>query len=137
MVRLYLDANVILDYLQDRENAPYIEKIFLKANNQEVQLLTSVINFATIFYFESRAGQSTSRIIERFKILNKIINPVSQTVASYYSSLKSGFNDFEDALQYFAAVESESDYILTNNIKDFKSSKIPVLTAKDCVQKIF
>jgi predicted nucleic acid-binding protein len=41
------------------------------------------------------------------------------------------FSDFEDGLQYYSALENNVDIILTRNKKDFKNSKIPVLTAKE------
>jgi predicted nucleic acid-binding protein len=46
-------------------------------------------------------------------------------------SLDSEFEDFEDAIQYFTAIENGLDLIVTRNLKDFKKSEIPVLTAKD------
>lgn len=135
MDRLYLDANVILDYLQRRPNAEFIQKILLKAHNNQVTLFTSVLNFATIFYIEKRRGHTTKKILERFRLINKIISPVDQTAKSYTSALNSNFSDFEDALQYFAALERESTFIITGNKKDFKHSRIPVLTSKEYINR--
>jgi len=45
------------------------------------------------------------------------------------------FTDFEDGLQYYSAIENEIDVIITRNKKDFKNSKIPVLTAKEFLAK--
>jgi hypothetical protein len=39
------------------------------------------------------------------------------------------FTDFEDGLQYFTAIEGEQEIIITRNLKDYKMSKIPVMTA--------
>ena len=66
-----------------------------------------------------------------FKVLNKIINPVDQTVQGYNAALKSNFPDFEDALQHFAALESKADCILTEYKKDYKKSAISVFTTKE------
>jgi predicted nucleic acid-binding protein len=46
-------------------------------------------------------------------------------------SLDADFNDFEDAIQYYTALENDLDLILTRNLKDFKTSKLPVLTASE------
>ena len=121
MDKLYLDANVILDFLQERSNSNYVQGIFIRAHNRELELLTSVLNFATIFYFESRAGYSTKEIIGGFRNLNRIIKPVDQTVLSYNSAIQSEFKDFEDALQYFAAIECSADCIITENKRGFKN----------------
>jgi len=135
MDRLYLDANVILDYLQKRPNAEFIEKILVMAHKKQVGLFTSVLNFATIFYIEKRRGHATGKILERFRLINKIISPVDQTSKSYLSALNSNFKDVEDALQYFAAIENESTFLITGNKKDFKSSIIPVLSVKEYMSK--
>ena len=39
------------------------------------------------------------------------------------------FFDFEDGLPYFTAIENDQDIIITRNLKDFKYSKLPVMTA--------
>jgi len=137
MDRLYLDTNVILDYLQNRPNSEFVERILLLAHNNQVKLITSVLNFATFFYLEKRRGHKTAEILERFRLINKVISPVSQTDQSYYSSLKSNFNDFEDALQYFAAIENKTSFLITGNKKDFKSSSIPVFTSKEFIAEKF
>jgi len=43
----------------------------------------------------------------------------------------SDFNDFEECLQYYTALENGVDIILTRNKKDYKSFKLPLLTAKE------
>ena len=46
-----------------------------------------------------------------------------------------GFKYFEDALQYFAAVNKGNiDAIITRNVKDFKTSEIGVLTPESYVR---
>ena len=135
MDKSYLDANVILDYLQSRPNGIYTEKILLKAFHKEASLITSVLNFAVIYYVEKQRGFSRREIYSRFSYVNRVITPVDQSAQSYHSAVKSKFSDFEDALQYFAAVESGSDFLITGNKKDFKESVIPVLTAKEYIAK--
>ncbi len=135
MDKLYLDTNVILDYLQKRPNAEFVEKILLLAHKNKVSLITSVLNFATIFYIEKRRGHSTRKILDRFLNINRVISPVDQTAQSYHSALKSNFSDFEDALQYFAAVENKSTFIITGNKKDFKESALQILNAREYILK--
>ena len=136
MDKLYLDANVILDYLQSRPNGIYTEKIFMKAHNKEVFLITSVLNFAIIYYVEKQRGYSRKEIFSRFSYINKVILTIGQSAQSYSSAIQSKFSDFEDALQYFAAVENGSNFLITGNKKDFKESVIPVLTARDYIARI-
>ncbi|MFA5640895.1 MAG: PIN domain nuclease, partial [Bacteroidales bacterium] len=46
------------------------------------------------------------------------------------------FSDFEDGLQYFTAFENEQDIIITRNLKDFKNSKIPAMTARQFIETL-
>jgi len=46
------------------------------------------------------------------------------------------FNDYEDAIQYFSAIENNQFAIVTRNLKDFAKSKIPVITAKQFLETI-
>ena len=48
-------------------------------------------------------------------------------------SVKSEFNDFEDAMQYFSAKHENVDYIITRNKKDFAVSDIPVFEPQEFV----
>ncbi len=50
--------------------------------------------------------------------------------------MNSDFKDFEDALQYFSATDSDCDIIITRNGKDFKKSLLPVITPKEYLQSI-
>ena len=45
------------------------------------------------------------------------------------------FNDFEDAIQFYTALESNLHVIITRNKKDFKNNLIPVFSAKEFLKK--
>ena len=49
-------------------------------------------------------------------------------------SLASNFPDFEDAIQYYTALENEIECIITRNKKDFINASIPLLTAKEYLE---
>ena len=46
-------------------------------------------------------------------------------------ALKQGFHDFEDAVQYYAALHCGADYIISRNERDYPYSEIPVLSPLD------
>ena len=46
------------------------------------------------------------------------------------------FEDFEDGIQYFSAIENNIDIIITRNLKDFKKSILPVMTAGQYLNSI-
>ncbi len=58
-----------------------------------------------------------------------IVSIIKVNEHSVLNALDSNWKDFEDALQYFSAIQHKSiDAIITRNTKDFKKSMLPVLT---------
>jgi hypothetical protein len=48
-------------------------------------------------------------------------------------ALNSDFEDLEDAIQYFSAIQNDIEILLTRNLKDFKKAQISILTAQDFI----
>ena len=68
-------------------------------------------------------------MIEKLKELLRIIDIAEINKEVIIEALNSKFKDFEDALQHFSAKsEKEIKLILTRNIKDYKTSSLPVMT---------
>ena len=51
-------------------------------------------------------------------------------------AINSNFKDFEDALQYFSAIATDCDLIITRNEKDFKNALIPILNSESYLQTL-
>lgn len=49
-------------------------------------------------------------------------------------ALAADMKDFEDAFQYFSAINNAADVIITRNAKDFANAEIPVITAEEVIQ---
>jgi predicted nucleic acid-binding protein len=49
-------------------------------------------------------------------------------------ALESEFKDFEDAVQYYTAIENNMDCIITRNVDDYKKSIIPVYTPTELLK---
>ena len=47
-----------------------------------------------------------------------------------------GFFDLEDSLQMKCAEKANLDYIVTENLKDFKESKIPAVSINEALAKL-
>ena len=62
--------------------------------------------------------------------LTTLFNIVSNDEYQINKATELSANDFEDALQYEAAITSNCECIISRNEKDFKFSKIPVMSFK-------
>ena len=52
------------------------------------------------------------------------------------NALNSSWKDFEDAVRHESAVQIRADYLVTRNIKDYKSSFVEVITPDKFLAKI-
>lgn len=126
-----VDTNIVLDLLAKRENFYEASRIlFSLADQKEVNLFVSSLTFANTYYILSKySSDKTARtVLRNFKVLVQVL-PMDDKI--FELALNSDFKDFEDAIQYFTAIENKLGLILTRNLKDFKISKIPVMTAED------
>ncbi|GAB2496262.1 MAG: PIN domain-containing protein [Cytophagales bacterium] len=131
MRRIFLDTNIILDLLAERH--PFYEpiaKIVSLADRKEISLFTSPISFTTTEYVLSKFETKESALLklQKFSILCQVAEANQETIDK---SLFSFFKDFEDAVQYFCALQSNCDLILTRNKIDYKNSALPVLSASE------
>ena len=131
MDRILIDTNIVIDLLAKREQF-YLnaQQIFTLSDLKKVKLYVSSLTFANTYYVLSQSLKISDarKILRRFKVLVEIL-PMNDKIIDL--SLESDFKDFEDAIQYFTAIENKLDMILTRNLKDFKSSKLPVLSPQD------
>ncbi|MCW3117984.1 MAG: twitching motility protein PilT, partial [Chitinophagaceae bacterium] len=68
---------------------------------------------------------------EKIKLLGENISVADITAASVQKALQhTAINDFEDGLEYYAAMESKCSCIVTEDVKDFYFSDIEVLTSE-------
>ncbi len=127
-MKLFLDTNVMLDLLGEREPF-YVSaaKIATLADKRKLKIIVSALSFATVSYFLTKFEglKNTKDKLRKFKIISGICE-LDEVIIE--KALNSDLPDFEDSLQYFSALRSECDMIITRNGKDFKKSQIPVMT---------
>lgn len=134
MDRILVDTNIVLDLLARRtEFIIEAQELFTLSDKKEVKLYVSSLTFANTYYILSQRMKlnDARKILRKFKVLVEVL-PMDDKIIDL--SLESDFKDFEDAIQYHTAIENEINIIITRNLKDFKISKIPVLTAKDYIK---
>ena len=136
MSRIFVDTNVILDLLAQR--APFfdsIARLATLADQKKLILVASPLSFTTVDYVLNKYESSESVLskLRKFKIICEVCEVNEETVEK---GLNSNFKDFEDAIQYYTAVQSNCTIIITRNGKDFKNSNIPIMTAEEYLSSI-
>ncbi|MFO7830052.1 MAG: PIN domain-containing protein [Bacteroidales bacterium] len=134
MKRLLVDTNIIIDLLAKRaEFYKSAAQLFSLADQKKVELYVCSLSFANAHYILNRQ-LTESNVREILRKLKVLVNVISLDLKVLDLALNSDFKDFEDAIQYYAAIESNIDVIITRNIKDFKKSALPVMTGQEFLE---
>lgn len=129
--RVFIDTNIILDLLGKRE--PFYDgaaKLASLADKGLIQLYISSLSFPTVYYILSKVESSETVKLKLHK-LKVITTTVDLTDGMIDKALLSSFKDFEDALQYYSALQSDCHILITRNVKDFKSATISLMTPNE------
>ncbi len=131
MIKLFIDTNIVIDLLGKR--APFYDsaaKLFSLADRGKAKLYVSALTFANTNYILSKMTTAVEarEILTKFKVLVTVAELNDKIIELSLNDKK--FSDFEDGLQYYSALENETSILITRNLKDFKSSKIPTMTAE-------
>ena len=130
MKKVFLDTNIIIDFLGEREGFyKFSAKILTLADQKKIKVYTSPSSISNVFYVLAKYENSKIALekIRKFKLLCSMSFIDDEVVEK---AIHSNFKDFEDAMQYFSALASNCDVIITRNEKDFKNALIPVMNAE-------
>lgn len=133
MFRIFLDTNVALDLIANREpfvqdSLPFLELV----KKGEARLFISEVSIGTLIYMS----------FDRLKLVDaeeKLIqflgfcHVISGGKEACLNSFNSDFKDKEDGIQYFTAMDNRMDFFVTRDKNGFKSApeKIQILTPKE------
>jgi predicted nucleic acid-binding protein len=136
MIRVFLDTNILVDLIADRQPfSKYVIEIFKRADAKSVKLFASSHSIATTHYLLKKYLDEKSLrevLYDLFDYLTVV--PVDADVLK--KGLRSRHKDFEDAIQVFCASGIEKiDCIVTRNTKDYKGCEILVLTPDEFCMK--
>ena len=135
-MNIFLDANVLVSVL-NKEYPTFTNsaRILSLAENQNFSILTSPICLAIAYYFaEKKHKVNTAKF--KIKILSDHIRIAPNSNEAVIKCLKnSSIHDFEDGLEYYAALESACACTITENKTDFYFSEIEVLNCEEFCKK--
>jgi predicted nucleic acid-binding protein len=133
-MRIFIDADIILDLLLAREPFfPGATRLFSLVQDGEVEGFVSPLIFSNLFYVLRKkfSGPEALTALRKLRLLTHVLSVDEETIDL---ALASSFADFEDAIQYYAALAQNLDVIVTRNKEDYRPAKLPILTAEECVE---
>lgn len=135
MERLYLDTNIVLDLLQKREEFyREAQELFTLSDKKKIKLYVSSLTIANTHYLLSRhySSDDSRKILAKFKVLVEVLSFDDKIIDL---ALASDLKDFEDAIQFYTAIENNMDLIITRNKRDFRKQSLPILIAKEYLNR--
>jgi predicted nucleic acid-binding protein len=137
MKKIFADTNIVIDLLSKRE--PFFKEaatLFSMADKKKIELSISSLTIANTSYalLKQIDANKAKSILRKLRLILNIL-PLDDKIIGLTLNDES-FSDFEDGLQYFTALENSQDIIITRNLKDFRNSKLPVMTAKQFIESL-
>ena len=135
MDKVFIDTDIILDVLAKREpHFKFAAHLLSLADTGKIKIGVSSLTFSNLNYMLSKQFSSAEarKVLVRFKTLVQVLTVDDKIIEL---ALGSNFKDFEDAIQYYCAINNNYKTLLTRNLKDYKAAKIPVMTAESFLKK--
>lgn len=137
MKRIFVDTNIIVDLLAERKPfSKFAIDLFQMAEAGDVKLYASSHSIATSYYLLKKYSDDRKLREVLLALLSYLhVVPVDNDILM--KGLRSGYRDFEDALQILAAMNvPRLECIVTRNTKDFKGAPIPVLAPDELASRL-
>lgn len=127
-MKVMFDTNIILDILLNRQ--PFCElsaRVVDLSATRVIKGYVSASAVTDIYYLAYKGIRDKEKVCILLERLLQIVSIAGVTEAEIMAAIKSDWNDFEDAVQYFTAQSIEASYIVTRNKKDYMAGEIKAI----------
>ena len=133
---LVLDNNIVIDHIDRRE--PFYElsrRVCLLGVVGEANTYISVNMLTDIYYLlrKDYGSQGAQYLIENNLSFLQLIGISAEDAQK---ALAARWGDFEDCLVARCAEKIKADYIVTRNVKDFRSSSVEAVTPEELFDRL-
>jgi predicted nucleic acid-binding protein len=122
-----VDLNVLIDVLQNRQ--PFYE--------DSARLLDAVVTRQASGWIAAHSVTTLFYVVSRFRNHEFAVGVITELLGSFTvatvddavirRAVTMGWRDLEDAVQMAAAEAEGVDYLVTRNVRDFESGRVPVI----------
>ena len=133
-MRILLDTNILLDYLQRRKGFDDAEQILQECIQYKIDGYVAAHSIPNIFFILRKVYTEDERrdILADLTSFLSVAEINHEMIASALA--RKEFSDFEDCLQDECASNVGVDFIVSQNIKDYVNSRVPAVSPKDFLQ---
>jgi len=134
-VKALIDVNVFEDVFRQRDGWQASTGVLGAISKGQIDGVVSALTPAILYFFRKRSrGEQAARQAVQGILRNLTV--VALDGVAIDSAYATALPDFEDALQFEAAVAASANVIVTRNKKDFKQDRIQVLTPEEMLAQL-
>ncbi len=136
MQKIFLDTNILIDFLGERDGFyKWSARILTLADKKKIIIYTSPTSIANCYYILSR-NENSKIVLEKIRKFKLLCGMSIMNDDIIEKAINSDFKDFEESMQYFSALETNCNIIITRNEKDFKNALIPVMNPESYLKSL-
>ena len=135
--RIFITSDIFIDVLLKREQFYKAGQRLLNIGQKEEnpKICTSALIIANILCITDKAlGKNEAK--ENVQKLLKLVTVFPVNADCITLAMSSNFTDLDDAMQHFIAMQNQCDLIITRNLKHYKNSLLPVMSADEYLRTI-
>lgn len=123
--KIFLDANILLDFLLKRNNYNNAKNVIdLVVKGKAKAFITPAIVHIVGYWLSKSYGNKTAKELLLTLLMDVNIIEIDHEITLL--ALHSKIDDIEDALQYYTALHHQLDFFISED-KTFQKSSIPTL----------
>ena len=137
--KIFFDANIFNDIFDDSRSSHNVSKeAFARCMQKKFQIYTSCDIATNIYYITAKytTRENALHALESVKKIANIIpfgvDELTQTIALMRED--ESYKDFEDAIQYILALNTQCDVIVSND-KGFVAKDVDCMTSEQFMEK--
>ncbi len=131
MKKIFLDANILVSVINKEYPVfPYAARVLSLADNKKFKVYTSATCLAIAFYFAEKKRGATEAKKLMVQFAEKLLVTDCGQAEVKAAATNKKVLDFEDGLEYYAAVNAGCTYIVTEDADDFHFADISVTRAE-------
>ncbi len=136
-MKILINTNIVLDFLLQREPFfPDAARLFQAIGQSQVNGYITATTLTDIFYLARRHTQGLEKARQAVSLVLTALDICAVDRPVLEAAFTSELTDFEDAVQIFSALAQNLDAIVTRNVKDFRSSPLPIYAPADLLRQL-
>jgi predicted nucleic acid-binding protein len=136
VTKAFIGTDVIVDLVAKRH--PFdadARGIFDSFEKRRARGFVCSLSFPNLHYL-MRKDIGPLESIRTLQKLRTIVTILAVDESVIVRAMSSSFGDFEDAVQYYSAVQGGMDCIVTRNLADYKKSEIKVFSPSEFLKSL-